>query len=396
MLADNPSFSRRKIIAIPTLKAFKAMTEPKGLLNVAASRGEHMTLVDTALEQWEKVKLDSPKADKIGALYNLWKVCSKWLKLKDGGTSATYLRRWVCTESLRDDVLAEMNVVQPNLREALERFQERKKTQGMHAARKSMDGVYGLERQDYLVKKKKSNPTSLTLVDHLHAEKRGSPAKNAKGNAFLKQAFFTDFGDLNYAQIQVLETLFETGPHTVAYLTKIERLQYQAAPGNGGTLVDFNSQPIDMKKVPKGANGQWSKQFECCPYAMDSYGNLFTAYESPLKGAARMNHSTFNAGKDVVCAGCLHVGGSRRYPAGQLNFISNGSGHYKPTRQNLHECVRVLNGQGTDLTQTVVMLHEGAPAVAYFYLAATFLNNPNAQPDGNAAHQARSDYIQFA
>jgi hypothetical protein len=40
--------------------------------------------------------------------------------------------------------------------------------------------------------------------------------------------------------------------------------------------------------------------------------------------------------------------------AGELMEIDNGSGHYKPTQQNLIECLKVLKVAGLKLTNTQV------------------------------------------
>lgn len=48
-----------------------------------------------------------------------------------------------------------------------------------------------------------------------------------------------------------------------------------------------------------------------------------------------LNHSTFNAGNEVVCAGMLSITNA------QLTMINNESGHYKPDQKNLFDCVQL-------------------------------------------------------
>lgn len=64
-------------------------------------------------------------------------------------------------------------------------------------------------------------------------------------------------------------------------------------------------------------------------YAVDEYGNFYAA---PGEGGV-MNHSSFNRGKGVMCAGEIQARG------GMPLFLSNGSGHYKPGTLHLRNAV---------------------------------------------------------
>ena len=97
-------------------------------------------------------------------------------------------------------------------------------------------------------------------------------------------------------------------------------------------------------------------------YAMDRYGNLFQSEE--LGGAAltqaatnlgqlatamaKYNHSSFNAGRDVICAGLIGI------QNGYLVWIDHHSGHYKPSRDNLWEAVTLLDNDGVDLSKAQI------------------------------------------
>ena len=87
-------------------------------------------------------------------------------------------------------------------------------------------------------------------------------------------------------------------------------------------------------------------------YAMDAYGNIITKQlddnEVFNKGFSRFNHSSFNAGADVICAGMIY------FQKGKLLWIDNNSGHYKPTKDNLKNAVNILAGDGADLASTIV------------------------------------------
>ena len=71
-------------------------------------------------------------------------------------------------------------------------------------------------------------------------------------------------------------------------------------------------------------------------YAMDYYGNLYCrdvkggfTTDSDTGELKFFNHSSFNAGKNVICAGVLVI------KDGLLININNMSGHYRPTKDNL-------------------------------------------------------------
>lgn len=58
------------------------------------------------------------------------------------------------------------------------------------------------------------------------------------------------------------------------------------------------------------------------------------------------NHSSYLAGAEVICAGCLYIGYNNRRgmdAPGMLAHIDNGSGHYKPREENLRNCNVITN-----------------------------------------------------
>jgi hypothetical protein len=90
-------------------------------------------------------------------------------------------------------------------------------------------------------------------------------------------------------------------------------------------------------------------------YAMDESGNL---YFQPA-GQVGLNHCSFLAGRPVLCAGTVGITG------GDLGYIDNGSGHYRPTRQNLINCLEKL-ANDIDLSRVLIRDHAGQiPMAAY-------------------------------
>ena len=114
-------------------------------------------------------------------------------------------------------------------------------------------------------------------------------------------------------------------------------------------------------------------------YVMDEYGNLLTqAHNADLnrnQPNARLhqqyNHSSLNAGKDVICAGTWNV------QQGRLRMISNESGHYQPTQANLHDCVTVLvDEDAVDIGAARVEINRAGNRFRIDPLV-TFYTNPN-------------------
>jgi hypothetical protein len=112
-------------------------------------------------------------------------------------------------------------------------------------------------------------------------------------------------------------------------------------------------------------------------YAMDSYGTLFASSPDGLAmGNDFWNHSSFNAGKDVVCAGMIRIHN------GVLQSVDNNSGHYKPTRDNLFELLTIFQSEGIPLNAVTIEIREPSHtpnSIDVHNLTATnFLANINA------------------
>ena len=157
----------------------------------------------------------------------------------------------------------------------------------------------------------------------------------------------------------------------VDFLKRAERMRFLAIPDDG-LLIDMQGKPINAPNPPV-PYGQFM-------YAIDSYGNLFTKDPGVVNKADNVeyfNHSSFNAGKDVISAGMLVI------RDGLLLQIDNNSGHYKPTRSNLHEAVRLLEEEGLKLQQATVLVYEfvNNQKQVFAYRAVSFLNSPNGRPD---------------
>ncbi len=173
------------------------------------------------------------------------------------------------------------------------------------------------------------------------------------------------------------------------FLNKIQRLKLLASCDRtnplGARWIDIRGQLMHSRI---GANDSLAAETACQMWAMDRYGNFLVDYDNAgygrhvlnltsdqKKGAmmarGQMNHSSFCAGREVVCAGNIF------FWNGQLLHIDNSSGHYAPNRQALFNAVNILRNEGAvlDCLRVGVFASNIDPA---FYKAYTFLQNGGA------------------
>ena len=111
-------------------------------------------------------------------------------------------------------------------------------------------------------------------------------------------------------------------------------------------------------------------------YAIDQYGNMMVQPSGafPVGPKAQYNHSSLNAGNNVICAGtCV-------FHNGLIQEIDNDSGHYKPGRTQLQALIKVLiDDDMTDLTFTTVKLKTAGAANQFFrgHAITNFYTNIN-------------------
>ncbi len=287
---------------LPTRKQFREKTKHPKLLRMRGTIAE----IDLALVDWH--------ADKsLLRTLAVYKACRHWLKAKAHKNSTETQRRRIQIGYLIDNALMWVQSFDPDLVRAFIRFNA-KKQQAPPPAVKAMAGVYKHERSLY-VQSGKTHAPSATLLDN-----RYDPTMiNGK-----------EFGELTEDEFAALDRHFQSA-HAVVYLTKMDRLKDMVFAQNG-RLVTYNGTPFTTT-----GGGGW-------PYAMDVYGNLFA---KNIAGTNQQyNHSSFNAGNDVVCAGMI------RANEGALVCLSNNSGHYKPSRHNLFNAVQALRDEvGADETR---------------------------------------------
>ena len=326
-------------------------------------------------------------------LYNLWKVCNGWLDLKSQksveGASVLFVTRKAAVETLRDEALAELEAVSPKFRA----YQEQKQKGPLGFALKGLAQGYDLERAHYLASGKKAGSSISGSMVHQKLNEPDS-SKNAKFKKLVKKGF----GNLSLQDSQALQRLFPDAV-PVIYLNKIARLKYLVTIKDG-KICDSNGDPIVMRdmSVIRVAGSPVSIR-SIAMYAMDKYGNLYVDdkyYTSKqyigqengkyvVKQSYQNNHSSLLAGTDVLCAGCLHIGWDNRRQGesgGALSAIDSSSGHYKPTRENLRNCLQVFQSLGVNVDMTRVGDCSAGPQ-PLFYWGQDFLADRNPWPSWN-------------
>ena len=283
------------VAILPTKREFRKATSK----NVAIRKG--ISKIDQALAEWHK---GPPTVDKSISVY---KECRHWLKNKAGKSSDSANKRRIEIKNLAYLSTQWVSQLNPSLGAAFDKFetQKRRAPHQQPQQLKSMPGVYGHERAAYLASGKTHAPSASRLDVKFQSHQAQFPGKQ--------------FSELSEAEYNKLDGILQK-QYPVIYMKKFERLNVMLNVQNH-QLMRFDGAPYDT-------NGQdW-------PYAIGPYGNIYSTNDLAANG--QFNHSSFNAGKNVVCAGMVKVVG------GQLRMISNNSGHYKPTQQHLYNAMQLL------------------------------------------------------
>lgn len=304
-------------------------------------RGPLISLVDTALKNWDALILRGSGEEKVKALRQIVKVCAYWLQVKNAaaGHSALRTKRTTHIRNLLNAAIAALGNFDPGeaafagrKAQAIENTvvvpTEIKKTRLTRHV-KSISGM--------------SNPNTKSLDagyqhERTHYEKHGKKTQETitPGASFAHQNLpmfdQMDWDNLGYDQFSQLIQGIDKNGYT-SYLPKGERLQYlilDAGANNlrrPGSQGNYNTSHNDL---PHNRGDMW---------AMDRYGNLFVKDDALIADVGHFNHSSFNAGKEVMCAGMLVINN------GVLVSIDNNSGHYKPDANYLREALAFLQAE---------------------------------------------------
>lgn len=315
--------------------------------------------IDMILKQCDSMSHSQP-AERVKLLLALCRAIRTWMTKKDGKTTGNSAFRRATMLKLGNQAFERLQY---------EEFARRKSGFQGNRPVKSLATGYANERANYL-KNGKQFAYSATNVDHV--------MKSA--SVYPNIAMPAPFSQLTPQQFETIAKQYEEGGEDeflyVKFFNKEERISKLLYIEDGYFYEGLR------KRVDAGENVSYM-------YAIDKYGNIYGEdlhrAENVLGLTTAFNHSSFNAGKEVICAGML------KFSNGRLKYIDNNSGHYQPTKQNLIEALKLLEESGVDLYASVkVGCDEAHPTIAgkrvmnYYHNAAFFIRNPTMQPDSTA------------
>ncbi|MFT7287490.1 MAG: hypothetical protein ACI87W_001604 [Halieaceae bacterium] len=345
----------------------------KGIFRIRVS-GSNLQPIVEALDHYETT-INKTTIERQGALCSIISRCKKWKDVKAtkiAGTDdpeATVIKRGQRVDTLMAEAWQALQQTDNGMmRGAFEAYSARKAA-GAHVTHGLAEG-YTAERDAYLASGK-TKSLSGSLIDDLlgggitrvqresmpakHIDKEGGGyVKGADGKPLVAPAYkqvhddgrkrkaaiskATKNRDLNsltaadYKKIDKITASIPSGMQT-KYMKRPERLRCLLEEDGAGGL-----------RYAWGARSAQTTSTTVYPYAMDEWGNIYTASEQAAKwkaqGYAMFNHSSFTAGDEVVCAGMIGIGAN-----GKLTQTDTNSGHYKPTAAQLRAVIVILRDE---------------------------------------------------
>lgn len=325
-----------------------------GIAGKLKGRGSNMAGIDNALRAWEKNchRPNLATAQKLALVNDINFECAKWLKRKRDKSTVIATQRKQVIGNLKQSLQAPLQFLKKKSQHASGNPKYRSPT-------KAMAGNYAMERRHYMEGNKQSNPFSATLVD-------------GEGGR--------EFKDMDYDEFK--NTAGGMRNNSVIYLNRARRMDVMLMV-EGGRFFRADGQ---VAKSDGNANCYYAD-----PYAVDKYGNLYSVQLGAMKkekvGLGQMNHSTFCAGREVICAGTIAFDDQ-----GHLIYLSNLSGHYKPNRAHMGWYLRMLAGERVDLQNVCVGAMNAAGTGVEHIRCTSFLNSltspqdwPTLSPGGTMA-----------
>jgi hypothetical protein len=398
---------------LPDPDTFKRNTAPLtkkiGFMKFGSGYGSNMLLVLTALDVYWEYRLGAPEI-RQRLLYNLWKVCGHWLKLKAAKTEVSELlmRRRIHVTNLQAEALAALFELNPNVAQAFTAYQAKKQI-GFRGPVTSLREGYITERQHY-VKTGKVSGTSVSVTNLSAKVKEATVRPERSHAAYISLARKGGVETLSLHDLEALLRKHVPGADApVVFLNKIERLKHVVVVDDDGLCRDVND--VLMNWTNSRGHGN---RFFIAPYAMNKYGTIFTAaqfyrgenvvtYDKRhqtygVQELGQFNHSSILAGDDVICAGCIHFGwdaSTRTITPGVLSSIDNASGHYRPNTEALRTCVNILAEDGVDVRRLRVADWTHFPNVVYYW-GDDFLNGGPTWADDEHPTRGWDDQVKFA
>jgi hypothetical protein len=324
-------------LGIMSAEDFKSQTKATasvcGFSSHFKSRGSSMDAIDQALAEWDVLhsgsKVNMAEQARLITLAKLKSGCRAYLATNDSKSSAlSSYRRSVVQKLLQACEAAESYVGKRGKTNAA----------GGPGATKSLEAGYANERAQYTHFQKQSNPYSGTA---LHGAGK-DPAAMGMG--------------------QFVATSAHLGVERVEFMKRDERVEHLLIVKDGLCYQGGVPYSCDTK------SGTGYVAVKAATFAMDRYGNLFSKkVAAASREGLRFNHSTYLAGKEVICAGtitCLD---------GKLLKITNMSGHYRPNADALRSALIMIGSEGVDYLDRVAVEGFGCIAGDGYGKASTFV-----------------------
>jgi hypothetical protein len=346
---------------LPTVDQFRANTDAK-------KGRSHIGVIDEALGKW-KVLEPQPGAwhRKKKAAAELMGVCVHWLAIKSSKKEkGRYALRKGQVETLGRAAHAWLRYA--TFESA--KWDKNNLARIGNAGAAHFRGTTGLkpgytqERSMWVQTKATGNPSAISM-SNIH----NTPMLDGSADPAVRAIWDNkEFDQMTVADVICLNTALGQleGSQNVWYMRKQERMSYMLVIEGGRFYSGFN-EPFVMQGGGK-----------LYPYAINEYGNIFaTAYNAatPFQNSGgfdsmtSLNHSSFNAGKDVITAGTMYL--TQGTPC-----IDNNSGHYKPTVDNLHNGICMLDEDGLKLSDWYVGVVQPDGRIALF-IGTLFRANKN-------------------
>ena len=344
---------------IPTPQQFKSTTSPAGsrfrVKRLVTGRGSDLSLIDTALAAWEAAQRSQNQADKVKALRHISSACTQYLKNRIGKKTPLANQRKAEVRRLQATAVQILGKVSA-AEGAFAANKHKAQLHGKHQNTTSLAKGYQHERTSYLKSGKQYAMAASAVHDDMD---------NFSGSSYKQ---YVNAFNREYAQ--QVENFDEDSARKalgVAYLSKSDRMEYMAIP-HDGVFNRADGTPLNSTERSFGR-----RLAEV--WAMDRYGNLFVKNPRSVGGMNYFNHSSFNAGNDVICAGNILFNAG-----GVLVYIDNGSGHYKPDAEALRSVLAYFDELGIDMREMRVGLMNPQSGQPVDYQALTVLGWPGIDP----------------
>jgi hypothetical protein len=279
------------------------------------SRGSALAQIDHVLKAWERsLAGNASTSERLARINDVVVETTTYLTNKSASGKSTPLA------DARGQVVAELRHSAIKARSYMSnKVKAEGRSHGGPAQRaqlKALEPGYAHERTHYLVDGKGINPYAGSAIE-----------EQAPGQ----------LGGMGFVEFVNRGHQLEIGPDRsrVEYLDRKQRMEHLLVIDGGRFTRDGS--PVNLAQ----GNAIWADT-----YAMDRYGNIFS--KEFQMGDAFFNHSSYCAGKEILCAGTIGI------VNGVLVYFSNLSGHYKPSAASLREALIVIGGEGVNLQDVMI------------------------------------------